>query len=78
MIADFDPRRRRDDIDIDMVRPTENSSWLVVMVLLIGVALAAWYVFAKPYTVALLQGPANSSVIETNHTQQPPPPGPAQ
>lgn len=76
MITDFDPHRRRDDLD--MVRPTENSSWLVVMVLLIGVALAAWYVLAKPYTVALLESPASTSVTESSRIQQPsPPPDPA-
>jgi hypothetical protein len=42
MISDFDPRRDPDDLE--MGRPTVNSSWLAVIVLVIGVALAGWYV----------------------------------
>lgn len=47
MISDFDPRRDPDDFD--MGRPTVNSSWLAVIVLVIGVALAVWYVLLTGY-----------------------------
>lgn len=42
MISDFDPRRDLDDLNIG--RPTENSCWAAVIVLVIGIALAAWYI----------------------------------
>lgn len=47
MISDFDPRRDPDDAELG--RPTENSAWVAMIVLIIGVALAGSYILLTGY-----------------------------
>jgi hypothetical protein len=58
MSTNFDPRYPREIDDLGALRPTENSSWLVVIVLVIGVALAGWYALGRAGTSSLMQSAA--------------------
>lgn len=71
MSTDFDPHRR--DLDNpEMVRPTENSSWLVVIVLTIGVALAAWYIWmAGEGTTGRMEAVSGKALSETGQQSAP-------
>ena len=42
-----DPQTGRERSTSDMVRPTYGSSWMGLLVLLIAVALGAWYFYGR-------------------------------
>ncbi len=58
MITDFEPHRRSAADGSDIVRPTANSAWFVVIVLVIGIVLAGWYLLARASTSSLTESTA--------------------
>jgi len=76
MNTNFDPRYSREIDDQSELRPTENSSWLVVVVLVIGVAMAGWYALGRAGTLSLMQSaenpsPGNGPTSEPERTKHP-------
>lgn len=85
MATDFKPHTgHHPDLDgLDTARPTENSAWLVVIVLSVGVVLAAWYVIGggSTPTATKTSAPPSSELPPTEnarpvHPVSPPKPGP--
>jgi hypothetical protein len=58
MITDFEPHRRSVDDGLDTVHPTANSALFVMIVLIIGIALAGWYLLARAGTSSLMESSA--------------------
>ncbi|MFT3732342.1 MAG: hypothetical protein QM780_13150 [Hyphomicrobium sp.] len=73
MPPDLDPFQDREFKDWE-VRPTANSAWVGVVVLLIGVSLAGWYVLGRVGTSRILAF-ASGSPSDT-HEALPPKPTP--
>jgi nitric oxide reductase large subunit len=58
----------------EIARPTANSSWLSVIVLAVGVALAGWYILGRSGAQRLMATASLSSPAAINETSVPKPP----